>query len=114
MMIPVTLPSGREILLSCVTDDAERNLPEELSGDKTGFEDIAFHLEFEDLVNVVTEIGETLHKALAKIRPQKAKIDLSVGVDSRTGRVTAFFVDGGVTGALNLSLEWGSSKPESA
>lgn len=111
-MIPAILPSGREILLSG-TDVTVTAAAGEVSegGD---YRDVAFHLEFQDLVDVATEIGQTLRKAMETIRPQKATVELSVGVDASTGRLTAFFVDGGVKGAMKLTLQWGDSEPESA
>jgi hypothetical protein len=110
-MIPMILPSGREILLPSSTPE-EPNAGD-AAKDLSEFEDVAFQLEFQDLVDAATEIGMMLRKAMETIRPRKAKVDLNVGVDAKTGRLTAFFVEGGASGSMKLTLEWGST-PESA
>jgi hypothetical protein len=99
-MIPMVLPSGKEILVSSGTES-------DPAADGSGFTDVSFHLEFKDLVDTAAEIGEMLRKAMVRIRPKRAKVELSVGVDARTGKITALWVEGGASGGLKLLLEWG-------
>jgi hypothetical protein len=93
-MIPVRLPSGREILLPstpAVVSAGE-------GSDEYPYRDVAFSVEFQDLVDVATEIGVMLRRGIEKIVPSKATVELSVGVDAKTGKITAFFVEGGASG----------------
>jgi hypothetical protein len=110
-MVPALLPSGREILIpsNSRTDLASQDLP----SNADGFSDVAFHLEFKDLVDVATEIAVMLRKSMEMILPQKATVELSIGVDAKSGQLTAFFVEGGANGALKLTLEWGGQPAES-
>ncbi len=55
-----------------------------------------------------------LRASMEKIRPQKATVELSIGVDAKSGQLTAFFVEGGANGALKLTLEWGGLASEVA
>lgn len=100
--VSVVLPSGREFLLPA----------EGAANSNMSFEDVAFHLEFREIVDVLKEIGEMLHDALRTIKPRRASVELDIGVDGRTGKITAFFVDAGAHGSLRLRLEWGGGDEE--
>ncbi|MFF7262276.1 CU044_2847 family protein [Streptomyces sp. NPDC008159] len=100
-MIPVRLPSGREILLVSPNDSLPDVTPE-----TSPYRDVSFHLDFRDLVEVATEIGVTLRSGIDKIRPSKANVELNIGVDVKSGAITAFLVDGGVNGSIKIALEW--------
>lgn len=111
-MIPAILPSGREILIpsSSATDVATQDG----FGNSDGFSDVAFHLEFKDIVDTATEIAVMLRKSMERICPRKATVELSVGVDAKSGQLTALFVEGGANGSLKLTLEWGGQPMESS
>ncbi len=109
-MLTVVLPSGREILIPATPENGESD--QDTDAEERDFDDVAFRLEFQDLVDTATEIGVMLRKSMEHIRPQRATVELSVGIDARTGHFTAFFVDGGVSGAMRLTLEWG--RPQAA
>lgn len=94
--ISVTLPDGREILIPA--ENAE----------EAEYQDVSFHLEFAEIVDTAREIGAMFHKALDAVKPRRAVLELSLGVDAKTGKITAFFVDGGGSGKIKLLLEWGS------
>jgi hypothetical protein len=106
--ITVVLPTGREILIP-----ADGPQP---AGDTAGtgpavaseYQDVAFHLEFKQIVDTAKEIAEMFHHALESAKPKRAALELSLGVDARTGTITAFFVDGGGSGKIKITLEWGS------
>ncbi|MFC0506366.1 CU044_2847 family protein [Micromonospora costi] len=110
-MVSAILPSGREILIPATADGATQG---PLSGPEGDFSDVAFHLEFKDLVDTATEIAQLLRRSMEKILPQKATVELSIGVDAKSGQLTAFFVEGSANGALKLTLEWGGQSQESA
>jgi Trypsin-co-occurring domain 1 len=101
-MIPVKLPSGKEVMLLSSPADSVTD------GDLTNstYTDVSFRLEFQDLIDVATEIGTMLRLAIEKILPTKAAVELSIGVDAKTGKITAFFVEGGADGSIKIALEW--------
>lgn len=111
-MVPTVLPSGREVLIPAPRVGGTRDDgPIEQS---EGFTDVAFRLEFKDLVDTATEIAVMLRRSMEKICPQRATVELSIGVDAKTGQLTAFFVEGGANGAMKLTLEWGGQTSEPA
>jgi hypothetical protein len=107
-VIPIILPSGKEILLASETPQAEDG-----SSEGAPYRDVAFHLDFQDLVDTAAEIGESLRRGIQRIAPSKATVEMSVGVDAKTGKITAFLVEGAANGAIKISLEWGE-KPADA
>lgn len=72
------------------------------------------HLEFKDVVETVTEIGVMLKDAMKTIAPRKATVELGIGIDVKTGRLTAYFVEAGMSGCLKVTLEWGDAPTELA
>ncbi|WP_410817754.1 CU044_2847 family protein [Micromonospora sp. 050-3] len=112
VMVSTVLPSGREVLIPAPR--TEHAGEEGHFGQSDGFTDVAFRLEFKDLVDTATEIALMLRASMEKIRPQKATVELSIGVDAKSGQLTAFFVEGGANGALKLTLEWGGLASEVA
>ena len=102
-MIAVRLPSGREVMLPTTSP---LGTGDDLGLENDAYKDVSFNIDFADLVDVATEIGILLRKGVEQIVPTKASVSLTIGVDARTGKLTAFFVDGGVNGALSISLEW--------
>ncbi|PRX61455.1 hypothetical protein B0I32_115312 [Nonomuraea fuscirosea] len=107
-MVPVRLPSGREILLLSVPADT---LMTAQSTDEPVYKDVSFHIEFQDLVDVAAEIGALLRQGIEKILPSKASVELNIGVDAKTGKITAFFVEGGANGSIKIALEWDRERP---
>lgn len=101
-MIPVSLPSGKEVMLLSSVAGLEPSDSEDVSS----YHDVAFHIPFQELVDVAVEIGDLLHKGIQKITPSKATVELSVGIDAASGKITAFFVEGGINGSIRLVLEW--------
>jgi hypothetical protein len=108
-MIPVVLPSGKEILLASSSADAP-----DPALDEAPYRDVSFRPDFRELVNVAAEIGHLLREGIEKIQPTKATVELSVGVDAKTGMITAFFVEGGANGAIKICLEWAKDGPSSS
>lgn len=102
-MIPVRLPSGKEVMLSPI------GAAQDYSQDSSPYKDVSFRVSFQDIVDVTTEIGSMLRNAVERIAPSKATVELGVGIDAKTGQIVAFFVDGGMNGSLRIVLEW--SKP---
>ncbi|KNE82303.1 MULTISPECIES: CU044_2847 family protein [Streptomyces] len=105
-MIPVVLPSGREILLAQGAEEFTASQETGGGADAERYRDVAFRPSFTELVQVATEIGSVFRSGVARIRPSKATVALSVGVDAKSGKFTAFFADAGVSGGLTVTLEW--------
>lgn len=113
-LIPMMLPSGREVLMpadSAPTGDDADSSSRLVPGE---FEDVSMHFEFKDVIDTVTEIGVMLRDAMKTIAPRKAMVELSVGIDVKTGRLTACFVDAGMSGGLRVTFEWGGAPAELA
>lgn len=105
-MITVGLPSGRTILFPTL-DAAGERIEGELGVEPgTGYTDVGFAIDFADLAETAAEIGDVLRRALATAVPSKVTAEVTVGIDARTGRVAAFFVDGTATAGVKLTLEW--------
>jgi Trypsin-co-occurring domain 1 len=107
-VIPVVLPSGKEILLASSSADVPG-----VAADEAPYKDVSFRPDFRELVDVAAEIGHLLREGVEKIRPNKATVELSVGIDAKSGMITAFFVEGGANGAIKICLEWAQTGPSS-
>jgi len=106
IMIPMVLPSGREILIPALDNSTDADMTVDAAGGESAFEDVSFHFEFKDIVDAATEIGVMFKNAFEKILPRRASVELTLGIDARSGRLTAFFVDTGATGSIRILLEW--------
>ncbi|MCZ4119810.1 CU044_2847 family protein [Streptomyces sp. H39-S7] len=109
MLVSIALPSGREILLPVEGSSHTHNggsSPDSAGATEGTYDDVSFQVDFSDLVDTAGEIGESLRLAMERIRPRRARVELSVGVDAPSGQIVAFFSDTGASGALKLTLEW--------
>ena len=106
--IAVVLPTGREILIPADGTQPAGATAAAGPASDSEYQDVAFHLEFREIVETAKEIAEMFHHALESAKPKRAALELSLGVDARTGTITAFFVDGGGSGNIKITLEWGS------
>lgn len=98
----MTLPSGRTILI----DEIEvGDLAERSGGDET-YKDVGFGIEFKDIVESAVEVGKILRDGIERIRPSKASAEITFGVDAKTGKIAAVFVEGAARGGVKLVLEW--------
>lgn len=60
----------------------------------------------------VEEFSAGFRKAVSAAEPRSATVEFSMAFAVKSGRVVAMFVDGGIEGAVKVTLEWGGETGE--
>src|SRR5581483_8123652 len=71
-------------------------------------------LPFGDVTKALEAIGHELADALAKISPQKAKVELGLEVGLAAGKLVALVANASTKGNLKVTLEWDRRAPAKA
>jgi Trypsin-co-occurring domain 1 len=63
-------------------------------------------LPFSDITHALEAMGRELAGALAKVSPQKAKVELGLEVGLAAGKLVALIANGSAKANLKVTLEW--------
>lgn len=68
-------------------------------------------LPFGEVTNALEAMGRELAEALARIAPQKAKVELGLEVGFEAGKLVALIANGSAKANLKVTLEWAPASP---
>lgn len=92
-LLPVRLPSGAVVYMEATVLDAE--------------EEVALtDLPFQDVVDAIADVAGTVHGGLARLKPDKAQLEVNVQVGVESGKLSALFLKGSGSASLKVTLEW--------
>jgi Trypsin-co-occurring domain 1 len=104
-IVELALPNGVVALVRAVDVDGELATAGE-GATKTA--SVAEAFDFDGVAGTLAGLSEAIRKALSGASPDRVRVDLSVELAVKSGKLTGLLVEGQGKGSLAVSLEWGT------
>ena len=78
---------------------------------KTGVLDV---IDFSEVTSTLTSIASDVMAQVAKVKPQKATVELGVEVGWEAGKLVALLAQGSGKANIKLTLEWGGGTADAS
>lgn len=100
-VIVVELPNGATALVRATEPEVDGGGAEKVAAwpERFSFTDVAATLE---------GLAQAVRDAVDRVKPDKVSVTLSIELVVKSGKLTGLIVEGGGTGSLGVTLEWGA------